>query len=123
MRRVLWALVPALGCDPIEPAPDDLACREAGYAIAARTAECTGNSTLGQDRYERFVKTHTCIEWSGDDPLFWDTSGREAADLWSCAFTIRNAPCELVAELGNDIEAWLALDPGCSWVAEPKDQQ
>ena len=41
-------------------------------------------------------------------------------DLFSCAFTLRNVPCETVKELGDDIGAWLNLDPGCSWVAEPK---
>jgi len=38
------------GCDPIEPMPSDLPCREAGYAIAARTAQCTGDAALGQAR-------------------------------------------------------------------------
>ncbi|MFO0006047.1 MAG: hypothetical protein ACK559_33475, partial [bacterium] len=40
------------GCDPIEPMPSDLPCREAGYAIAARTTQCTGDAALGQARYE-----------------------------------------------------------------------
>lgn len=111
-------------CDPIAPMPEDLPCREAGYAIAARTAECTGDAALGQERYESYRKTYSCIEWSPDDPQFWDTAGavREVGpeDLFSCAHTIRNVPCEMVEELGDDIGAWLNLDPGCSWVAEPK---
>jgi hypothetical protein len=114
------ALLVVGSCKPIEPMPEDLPCREAGYAIAARTAECTGKAALGQRRYEAYRKQYACIEWSADAEEFQDTSGREAADLWSCAFTIRNAPCEVVDELGDDISAWLALDPGCTWVAEPK---
>ncbi len=119
MALVPLALLLVHGCKPIEPMPEDLPCREAGYAIAARTAECEGDAALGQDRYEAYRAAYTCRTWAPDDPAFED-SGVHPADLWSCAFTIRNAPCELVDELGDDIGAWLDLDPGCSWVAEPK---
>ena len=120
------------GCDPIEPMPSDLPCREAGYAIAARTTQCTGDAALGQARYERFRAQYACIRWQADDPRLaesvsisggggLDTGGTpHAADLWSCAFTLRNVPCELEPELGDDIDAWMDLDPGCSWVAKPK---
>lgn len=116
-----WPLLLLLaGCDPIAPMPADLPCREAGYAIAARTAECTGNVELGQSRYERYRSQWSCIEWSADDPLLLDTANPGPEDLFSCAFTLRNLPCEMVDELGNDIGAWLELDPGCSWVATPR---
>lgn len=120
LRRGFFAgMLSALGgCAPIKPMEPDLPCREAGYAIAARTAECTGDGELAQARYEQFRKEFECIEWKGDDPRFDETGGPEAEDLFSCAFTIRNLPCETVKELGGDLSAWLATDPGCSWVVK-----
>ena len=115
------ALVALLGgCAPLDPMPADLPCREAGYAIAARTAECTGDNALGQARYDAYRADFECIEWSPDDPELIDTAGPAAEDLFSCAFTLRNLPCEMVAELGDDVEAWLRKDPGCTWVAKKK---
>ncbi len=118
--RPLVALAALAGCDSISPMPVDLPCREAGYAIAARTAECTGDIALGERRYERYRAQFACIEWSADDPALWDTGNVGAEDLFSCSFTIRNLPCEVVADLGDDIEAWLSTDPGCTWVAREK---
>ena len=63
----------------------------------------------------RGIRAAECIEWEADDPAL-DGSGAE--DLFSCAFTIRNVPCELEPELGDDLGAWLALDPGCTWVVD-----
>lgn len=108
------------GCDPIDPMPADLPCREAGYAIAARTAECTGDAELAQKRYDAYRAEFQCIEWSADDPELMDTAGPAAEDLFSCAFTLRNLPCEFVDDLGDDVEAWLSMDPGCTWVAKKK---
>lgn len=118
-------IVGMVGCgDPIQPMPEDLPCREAGYAIAARTVQCTGDAALGQARYDTFREEYTCLLWAADDPRLqdptvWDTGPAKPhpADLFSCAFTLRNLPCELVAELGDDLAAWLAQDPGCTWVA------
>lgn len=119
-RRPLAALVLLVACAPITTMPPDLPCREAGYAIAARTAQCTGDAALGEARYAAFREAYTCIEWSPDDPQLTDTGAlTHAEDLFSCAFTLRNLPCELVEELGDDLDAWLALDPGCTWVVEP----
>ena len=115
----LLALISLASCKAIDTMPPDLPCREAGYAIAARTAECTGDTELGQARYDRFREEFTCIEWSPEDPMLTDTGATvHAEDLFSCAFTIRNVPCELEPELGDDLGAWLALDPGCTWVVD-----
>lgn len=118
-RRLLLPLLLA-GCDPIKPMPEALPCREAGYAIAARTAQCTGDVDLGEQRYDAYRAQFECIEWAADDPVLLDTATPEAEQLFSCAFTIRNLPCEVVDELGDDIEAWLSTDPGCTWVAREK---
>ena len=117
---VLPALLLLTGCDPIQPMPADLPCREAGYAIAARTAECTGDGALGQARYDAYRADFECIEWDADDPELLDTAGPAAEDLFSCAFTLRNLPCEMVEDLGDNVEAWLSMDPGCTWVAKKK---
>ena len=119
MRQAAWFFV-ACACDPIQPMPPDLPCREAGYAIAARTDACTGDSQAAQDRYDAFRRQYRCIEWEADDPVLLDDATPNAEDLFSCAFTIRNTACEIVDELGDDIDLWMDLDPGCSWVAERK---
>lgn len=81
--RILLPLLLLGGCDPIDPMPPDLPCREAGYAIAARTAECTGDAQLGQERYDAYRAEFECIEWSPDDPELMDTAGPAAEDLFS----------------------------------------
>jgi hypothetical protein len=123
MTRTAGAVLALIGlcsCDPIKPMPDDLPCREAGYAIAARTAECTGDAALGQARYEDYRARYSCILWEADDPALKDSSNPGPEDLFSCAFTLRNIACEVALDLGDDIDGWLSLDPGCTWVAQPK---
>ena len=106
----------ATSCLPIDPMPPDQPCLEAGYAIASRTLECTGNAKLSQDRYDAFRKEFTCIEWDVTDPRLGLDFG--AQDLFGCAFVLSNLPCELVDEKGDDIEAWLLSTDTCALVVE-----
>lgn len=116
-----FALFAALtGCTLIEPMPGDQPCKEVGWAIAARTHACTGDVALANTRYEDFTDQITCVEWAADDERLGNTPPE---DLFSCAFTIRNLPCETVAELGDDLDAWLALDEGCAYVIEVEGAQ
>lgn len=103
------------GCKLIEPMPSDQPCKEVGWAIASRTHDCTGDVALANDRYEAFRDAAECIEWEADDPAL-DAVGAE--DLFSCAFTIRNLPCETIDELGDDLGAWLEVDEACAWVVK-----
>jgi len=120
MIRFVPLVLALAACDPIDPMPADLPCTEARAAIAARTLECTGDAALSDARAAAFDRGFACIPWSADDPALSDTSGPRPEDLFSCAFTIRNLPCETVAAHGDDLRAWLSEDPGCTWVAEPK---
>ena len=108
-------------CETVTPMPKDQACREVGWAIAARVYSCTGDPSLATARAEDFDREATCIEWSADDPEFSapaDTASGPVRpeDLFSCAFTLRNLPCDTVTALGDDLSAWLATDPTCAWV-------
>lgn len=95
--------------------PDDF-CTEAGFAIAARTQDCTGDIALAEARYEAFAEAYTCVEV---DPS--DTAGVVLPeDLYACPLAIRNLPCELVAEYGDDLDRWLTASPVCQLLVEPR---
>jgi hypothetical protein len=96
-------------------APDQ-PCQEAGFAIARRTEECTGDRELANARYEAFGRDWECIETRPDDPEF---SGI-AADLYGCAATITSLSCDTVDEFGDDLSLWLTVDPACGYIVEPK---
>ena len=117
LPRLVWALagVGLGGCKLIEPMPSDQPCKEVGWAIASRTHDCTGDVALANDRYEAFRDAAECIEWEADDPAL-EAVGAE--DLFSCAFTSRNLPCETIDELGDDLPAWMEVDEACAWVVK-----
>jgi hypothetical protein len=112
-----WAVLGLGGC--VQPfitrVADDQPCLEAGYAIARRTEECTGDLERANDRFHQFERQWTCIPTPPDDPDLWDV----APDLYACAATISSLSCDAVDELGDDLSRWLGVDPGCGWVVEP----
>lgn len=95
--------------------PEDF-CREAGFAIAARTQECTGDDALAERRYEAFEAAYTCEAF---DPA--DTGGLvKPEDLYACPLAIRNLPCELVATYGDDLDLWLTASPVCQLLVDER---
>jgi hypothetical protein len=95
---------------------DEQPCLEAGYAVARRTEECTGDRELANERYDRFERQWRCIPTPPDDPELRDI----APDLYGCAATISSLSCDAVDELGDDLELWLGVDPACGYVVEAR---
>ena len=60
MRRNLPLL--AVGCASLHALPKDQPCVEAGYAISARTFECTGDADLANARYLAFEREYDCVD-------------------------------------------------------------
>lgn len=132
MSRCLLAAVVLLGsCKTLEPIDREQPCREAGYAIARRTFECTGDGDLANARYEKFRREYACIpipEYfvdTGEITKFLQTSdtgnsGIFPPDYYHCALAIDGLACETVESFGSDIALYLASSDGCPWVAEPK---
>lgn len=116
MRRVALALL-GTACAALRDLPPDQPCLEAGWAIAARTEECTGDSALAAARFERFERAYACVP-SG--PLHPDPRVDDR-DLFHCGFAIRNLPCELAVAYGDDLDAWLAASPVCAVVTDRRD--
>ena len=118
------------GCATLEPLPDTQPCLEAGYAIARRTFECTGDGDLANARYEAFEQQYECIP-IGD--FFVDTGivtkylqatdtadpGVFPPDYFHCALAIDGLACEKVAEFGDDLDQWLAVSNACAYVVQP----
>jgi hypothetical protein len=95
---------------------DDQPCIEAGYAIARRTEECTGDRELANARFHTFEREWVCIPTPPDDPELSDI----APDLYGCAATISSLSCDAVGELADELSLWLGVDPACGYVVEPK---
>lgn len=100
----------------IQEVAADQPCLEAGYAIARRTEECTGDRELANARYDAFGSEWRCIATPPDDPAYRDI----AADLYGCAATISSLSCDTVDEFGDDLDLWLGVDPACGYIVEPK---
>ena len=114
---LLWLLA---GCSNLKQMPPDLPCREAAFAIASRTEECTGDLELASARVDAFQETYTCIAVDTTDPVF-DGPAIAVEDLFDCSFSIRELPCELVEEYGDDLELYLLNSPSCTWIIARND--
>lgn len=97
---------------------EDAWCKEAAYAIAGRTEECTGDGALATARYEAFFDAYTCVEVPPES-LADDTAGAVAPqNLAHCALAIRNLPCELVDEYGDALDRYMTASPVCRLLVE-----
>lgn len=92
--------------------PDEQACLEVGWAIAARTSECEGDAELGAERFEAFEAAYTC-QASSDPAVDLELA------LYECPLVLRNLACELVVTYGDDLTAWLSSSPACAALLEP----
>lgn len=120
-RRALlpWALVATLGGGCAREVEPDRACQEAAYAIAGRTEQCTGDAALADARFTAFQQAFTCtevpVESMGEDTA----SPISPEDRLHCAFAIRNLPCALVEEYGDDLERYMTASPMCATLVQP----
>lgn len=109
-----------VGCSSLRTVEGDLPCLEAGYAIARRTFECTGDAELANARYVRFEAEYECVVV--DYPEIEEPNeylvGEEGlpGDWFHCSFAIGELACELVDAYGDDIDQWLTASPSCSEV-------
>jgi hypothetical protein len=98
--------------------PEDALCKEVGYAIAGRTVQCTGDEALGNARFAAFEDDYTCIDVPVEN-LTQDTAAPVAPqNLYHCPLAIRNLPCELVLDYGDDLDRWLTASPVCAAITE-----
>lgn len=113
-------LLALTGCITLRTMAPDLPCREAGYAIAARTEACSGDIELANARYDAFVDDYVCIDVDVTDPAF-NGPALSPDDLFDCAFSIRELPCEWVDVFGDDLDLWLSVSDACPWVVARRD--
>ena len=98
-----WSLACIDQTRPLEP--EDV-CDAVGFAIASRTARCTGDHDLAVDRSEAFARQYTCL-------LTW-TQSAEAKSAYRCAQQVGKLECDRVREYGGDLDQWLAHEPACA---------
>lgn len=93
--RLLWlAALPLGGCVRE-------ACVHTQQAVAARTYDCTGDWELAEGRARRLeVSPNVCLDA--------DSTRR------ACPQAIEALSCQEVASLGDDLGAWMAVDPSCA---------
>lgn len=101
-----------VGCLERLELPPETACIEAGYAIGARTEECTGDSELGAARIEAFEAEYDCV-----NPTLANPS--DEVGLFECGLVMRNLACELVTEYGDDLDQWLRSSDACGAITDP----
>ncbi len=111
MMRALPLLLLA-GCLERLELPPETACIEAGYAIGARTEECTGDSELGAERIEQYEADYTCVNPDLIAPEY-------ELGLFECGLVMRNLACELVTEYGDDLDLWLRSSDACAAITDP----
>jgi hypothetical protein len=107
-------------CSGIQPMPADQPCREAGYAIAARTFACTEDAELSNARYERFEAEYVCV------PIDLAEAPENPAnfpedDYFHCAYAIDGLSCDEVLRRGDDLDAWLRASNACPYVVQRRD--
>lgn len=96
--------------DPYQEFPLDQVCRDVGYAIAARSLDCTSDPDLAQRRYDQFKGQYRC--------LVTDLR-RDPIDVYyHCTSQISGMSCEQVQAFGDDIRQYLHLSPTCAQFLE-----
>lgn len=92
-RGSLLVCVGLVSC--LTPMPTDQPCVEAGYAIARRSYECSGDAADANQRHEAFEAGYRCVpaDWSDDLDSQDPVDGRQ---LFDCAFAMGELACELV---------------------------
>jgi hypothetical protein len=84
----------------------DQVCRDTGYAIAARTLDCEGDSDVAEARYNAFLEDYEC--------LVKDLQ-RDPVDVYyHCVAEISAASCTQVRRFEDDLPRYLALSPACA---------
>ena len=108
MRLLAPCLWLVAGCPHV--IDDQNPCDEAGFSIAARADQCTGDAAIGEALYEAFLNETTCIVGDIDEtsPLSYDP-----VLAYDCALVTRNLACELAIEYGDDLSLWLKTSPVC----------
>ena len=119
MKATWLAMASLPGClaPAVTPVADDQPCLEVGYAIARRTEECTQDLDLASRRYKQFGREFKCIPTPPNDPDYVDV----APDLYGCAATISELSCDVLNEFGDDLGAWVDVDPSCAYILTPKN--
>ena len=114
MKRLpIASLLLLAGCP--KNLPDDQACVEVGYAIAARVEQCTGDADLGESLYDRFEAETTCrLPVKDEASIVYE----QPVLAFECAFVTRNLACELAVEYGDDLSLWLGSSPICRAILE-----
>lgn len=102
------------GCS--HPLPPDQYCKEAAWAIAGRTQECTGDVALAEARYAQFFEDYACVEFDIQD---YDSAPIAYENLFHCPLAIRALPCELVDSYADDLSLWMTASPVCRVLVEP----
>lgn len=102
----LWVQV-LVGCVAIQPLSGDDICDEVGFAVAAKTLDCTDNDALANRRYEQFQKQLTCTVVNPE---------RAPVDKYlECAVAVNSMGCETHLGFGEDIIRMVsASSPQCS---------
>lgn len=113
MRRRACALLLLTGCP--RDLPEDRACAEVGYSIAARLEQCSGDSALAHELYEAFESQTTCTiaQLPEGSPMLSDPTLQ-----YECALVTRNLACELAVEYGADVAPWLDSSRSCHQILE-----
>lgn len=115
MRRMTFLLaLPALGCSHnLVELPPDQPCLDAGYNIAARTFECTGDADLANARFEVFRDQFRC------KPV--DVQTDPVDEYFHCSVAIGALSCDQVDRFGDNIACWMSVSSACPYIIEYAD--
>lgn len=105
----LSCLVASVGCESVYDMDADEPCRQAGFAIAARTEACTNDGDLANRRYEALRDKYSCTI----------TKATEADFL--CSRALLESTCDDVAKQRDDYDAWFARHPRCGQIFARSD--
>lgn len=114
MRNSTLLALFLLGCS--HPLPTDQYCKEAAWAIAGRTQECSGDIELAEARYLEFFEQYECVEFDIED---YDSAPIAYENLFHCPLAIRALPCELAEDYADDLDRWMTASPVCAYLVEP----
>jgi len=116
----LVAVLPAVGCSVSEDLPAEEVCRDAGYSVANRLFECTGDADRANSGYDTLLDLGCRVSGFAKDELGASSLSLEGGGLvpvpeaYGCPADLRALTCDVIKSGESDASVWLAAAPRCA---------
>jgi hypothetical protein len=121
--RIPWLAVSLItACGGVDDFHDDEPCKQAGYAIASRTLDCTSDADLSDARYEALIASTRCVAGNLNTTEFKCNGDPHCGvNNFTCAVELNKVDCATVKAYGSDMRMWITHNGACTDILKQPD--